>query len=117
MKEINIIIFFIFFYLVNNQVPSGYVVNTCGNLGYNAPGSSSDCRQDGEICCFVHLTNTPKGEQKFCVSAPSKISINDVKEDIEEYTNFKLNELVCNNSKFINNIILISLLFLFILIL
>ena len=123
MKQINIIIFYIFFYLVNSQVPSGSVVNTCGKIGYNEPSDQNDCKENGEICCFVHLKKIPTpgtpgtlGEKKFCVSAPSKISIEDVKEDIESYTNFELHQLVCNNSNFIKITIIISLLFLFVLI-
>ena len=117
MKQIDIIIFCLFFYLVNNQVLNNQVINTCGKIGYIPPNSVTDCVEKGEICCFVHLKNTPDGDKTFCVSAPSKIAIEDVKEDIESYTNFKLHQLVCNeNSNFIKNTIIITLLFLFVLI-
>lgn len=116
MKQIDIIIFCLFFYLANNQVPTGKVINTCGKVGYYPPDYSTDCVQPGEICCFVYLKNTPDGDKRFCVSAPSKITLDDVQDDIESYTNFKLHQLVCNdNSNFIKNTTIISLLLLFIL--
>ena len=112
MKQIDIIIFCLLFYLVNNDFPGGKVINTCGKVGYSEP-SEEECKEIGEICCFVHLKNTPSGEKKFCASAPSKITLDDVKEDIEANTGFQLYKLVCNNSNFIKNSIIISLLFLF----
>ena len=114
MKVINdifILLTFFVFIATNEDV-----VNTCGVIGYNQPTDSSQCKQDGEICCFIEIKNEKnttdaKTNKKFCVTSPSLIDIKDVKEEIEKDTGFKLAQLVCNNSNFIKNTLFIFLLF------
>ena len=90
------------------------VINTCGIVGYNQPASADDCKEDGQMCCFVSIedSNSDGGVRKFCVTAPSEIEYDDVKDDIKKYTGYKLKELKCNASQFIkNNIAMIFALF------
>ena len=118
MKAIEKVIFVLLLILSNSQVPSDRSINSCGKKTYDPPESSSDCIEEGEICCFIHLTRTigtETQEKKFCASTPSRISKQDIKVEIQDYTGFELTDLQCNNSKFIKNIIGSILLVLFIL--
>ena len=118
MKAIEGVIFILLLILVNNQVPTDKSVNSCGIKGYTPPTTASQCSEEGEICCYVYLTKTSgtaTEEKRFCASSPSKISKQDIKKEIEEYTGYELKELSCNNSKYIKNIIGSLLLVLFIL--
>ena len=93
------------------------VLNTCGNIGYNLPGSANDCKEDGQMCCYVHLTkagNTPS-DIKFCVNSPSEIEKDDVKSEIKEYTGYTLEEIKCNKSKFLYNSMIALIMIIFIL--
>ena len=117
MKAIEGVILVLLLILVNNQVPSSQSINSCGNKGYAPPNSANDCVEDGEICCFVSLTKTTGStteSKKFCASSPSRISKQDIRKEILEYTGYELAELNCNNSKYIKNIIGSLLLVLFI---
>ena len=118
MKAIEGVIFILLLILVNNQVPTDKSVNSCGIKGYTPPTTASQCSEEGEVCCYVYLTktiDTVTEEKRFCASSPSRISKQDIKEEIEEYTGYDLKELSCNNSKYIKNIIGSLLLVLFIL--
>ena len=54
--------------------------------------------------------------EDFCVSSPSDIEFDDVKDDIKQYTGFTLKSLKCNESQFNkNNILMIFALFVFML--
>ena len=106
MKAIKIFILIFIFIYVNNQVPSGKALNSCGKKkDYSQPDNKEDCVDDteGELCCFVHLTNKNDESKikKFCAVAPSKIEKDDIAQKIEEYTDYKLTELSCMNSKYI----------------
>ena len=116
MKAIEGVIFALLLILVNNQVPSGNAINSCGKKGYTQPTSSDDCVENGEICCFVKLTIDSTNSKAFCASSPSRISKNDIIKEIEDYTGYKLEAFECNNSKYIKNIIGSLLLVLFILV-
>ena len=114
MNAINEFILFVLLILVNNQVPSDKVINSCGKTGYEEPDKVSDCVENGEYCCFVKLS---KGNsiKRFCATAPSKITKGDIEDDINKYTDYTLEQLECNNSKFINIFNFIMFLSLFIL--
>ena len=108
MKAIKIFILIFFFIYVNNQVPSGSALNSCGKkLDYNEPVVKEDCIDDvkGEICCFVELTskNDENKKKRFCAVAPSKIEKDDIGKKIEDYTDYRLSDLSCMNSKYIKN--------------
>ena len=116
MKVIYDIILFYLITIVHNETVET-VVNSCGLVGYNEPKDSSECKEKGEYCCFVHIegeSNGKKINKKFCVTSPSDIKINEVKNDIESYTKLELKELVCNNSLFIKVSFYLFLLILFI---
>ena len=117
MKAIEGVILVLLLILVNNQVPSSQSINSCGKNGYEPPNSANDCIEDGEICCFVSLTKegSTTESKRFCASSPSRISKQDIRKEILEYTGYELAELNCNNSKYIKNIIGSLLLVLFIL--
>ena len=108
MKAIEGIIFVLLLILVNSQVPSDKAINSCGSKkDYSQPDRKEDCKAEGEICCFVHLTQKDDDTQtikKFCASSPSKILKEDIASEIEDYTGYRLKELSCNNSKYIKNI-------------
>ena len=113
-------IFFLFLLLslkISNQLPTGKVINTCGKLGYDPPGSASDCVEKDEYCCYLHIQNKQDTteELKFCVSSPSDIDVDDVKSEIEQYTGYEIKELKCNNSKIIKNSMAVLFILLFIL--
>ena len=99
MRHLNVLIFgFIIFVIkINCQTK---VVNTCSSLGYNEPANSDECKEDGEICCFVEIEDDKGNPLKFCVSSPSDIEMDDVKDEIKEYTGFTLKNLKCNKSQF-----------------
>ena len=57
------------------------------------------------MCCFVSIEDSSStgGVRKFCVTAPSEIEYDDVKDDIKKYTGFTLKALKCNESQIIKN--------------
>ena len=117
MKLIEGVIFALLLIFVNNQVPIGMSLNSCGKKSYVPPSGASECAEnieEGEFCCYIYLKKGTE-EKRFCASSPSRISKQDIKEEIEEYTGYTLEELSCNNSKYIRNIIGSLLLVLFIL--
>ena len=105
MKILNQIIFLLFFLVLEYQCDESggrKVINTCSNLGYNQPTRADDCKEDGEICCYVHIKDPSNNDEiKFCVSSPSDIKMDDVKDEIKDYTNYSLMDLKCNKSQFI----------------
>ena len=117
MKYLYKTIFLLSFFLSNINFADMNVLNTCGNIGYNQPGSANDCKEDGQMCCYVHLTkagNTPT-DIKFCVNSPSEIDKEDVESEIKDYTGFTLEEIKCNESQFSYNSMIASLMIIFIL--
>ena len=115
MKVIKHLILIYSIVFINNQVPSNYAVNSCGKISNQPPEKADECKEEGEICCFVHLKReSDNKEKKFCAHAPSKIKAEEVSEDIKSYINYDIIELTCNNSDKIKNIF-ISLLLLFLL--
>ena len=104
MKVIKAFILIIFFIYVNDQVPTGKALNSCGQKkDYTPPDKKEDCSDNtGEICCFVELKHKQLSTIKtFCAVAPSKIEKSDIEEKISEYTDYNLTDLVCLNSKYI----------------
>ena len=96
------------------------VINTCGKLDYSQPENSDECKEDGEMCCFVEIKDSTftdnNGVRRFCVSSPSDIELDDVKDDIKTYTGYEITAVKCNESQFImNNILIIFALFVFML--
>ena len=115
---------FIFLFFIPEVIhSSAQVINTCGKkgLGYNQPENSDDCIEEGQMCCFAEIKHSTDfhddgGVRKFCVSSPSDIELDDVKEDIKRYTGYEITALKCNESQFImNNILIIFALFVFML--
>ena len=113
MKAINSIIFIFILFIINTQGDTN-VINSCGKIGYRQPDDASQCVQSGEVCCFVRIKISDSETRRFCASAPSKINIDDVKEEIKEYTSYEITGLSCNRAYFIKNTILIPLLIIFI---
>ena len=110
----NNIIFILLFLSIKTQIPSGKVFNTCGKKGYDKP-EPSECKQEGEICCYISI-KTPSGDnQEFCHSAPSMIEKSDVDKDIKSYTGYEILDIKCNKSIFIKNKFLVMILLFFIL--
>ena len=116
------IILFIFLFFIPKIIcdpATAKVINTCGSLGYAQPRNSDDCKEDGEMCCFVEIKDATEfvadgGVRRFCVSSPSDIELDDVKDDIKTYTGYEISALKCNESQFImNNILIIFALFVF----
>ena len=88
------------------------VINTCGRLEYKQPTNADECKEEGEMCCYVEITdpNDSSNNLKFCVSSPSDIKMEDVKDEVKEYTGYTLKSLKCNEGKFIiNNLIIYSI--------
>ena len=107
---------FLFLILKINYSNEENVINTCGIVGYTQPRKVDDCKEDDEVCCFVEIEDSTNGVRRFCVSSPSDIEFDDVKDDIKKYTGFTLKALKCNESQFIkNNILMIFALFVFML--
>ena len=102
MKSFNIVIFTILYTLINTQVPSGKVLNSCGKRDYEMPASASECKADYGYCCFIKMNvkdyDGTYVNKTFCASSPSDIKLKDVKDDIDDYTNSVLYEISCNNS-------------------
>ena len=86
--------------------------NTCGKIGYGIP-TKDECKEDGEVCCYVKISDGTNNKA-FCVSAPSIIKPDDVKDEIKTYTSYNLEELVCNKACFMKNVYMVLLLILFI---
>ena len=116
------IILFIFLFFIPKIIcdpATAKVINTCGKLDYAQPENSDECKEDGEMCCFVEIKDATEfiadgGVRRFCVSSPSDIVLDDVKEDIKRYTGYEISALKCNESQFImNNILIIFALFVF----
>ena len=110
MKEFIFLI--ILFVYINNQVPGDKAINSCGDIGYEMPGNSANCKGNNEYCCFVRLkAKNSNTEKKFCATAPSKIEKADIENDINSLTDYTLEELICNNSKYLAIQILYLLIF------
>ena len=107
---------FLLSFLLPNISGSGtpVVLNTCGITDYSRPTSSDQCKEDGQMCCYVHIV---KGSEDiaFCVNSPSEIEKDDVKSEIKEYTGYTLEEIKCNKSKFLYNSMIAMIMIIFIL--
>ena len=113
-----VFLFFILKIISDDPVSADSVINTCGKLGYVQPANSDECKEDGEMCCYVEIKDSTStgGVRKFCVSSPSDIELDDVKDDIKRYTGYEISALKCNESQFImNNILIIFALLVFML--
>ena len=102
MKIINVIILVFLLSVINTQVPKNNAINTCGLREYREPENPAECKEEGEICCYVKIEGD-FGTKKFCVSSPSMIEKDEVKDDIKNYTLYELKELTCNKASFIKN--------------
>ena len=108
---------FLFLLLKINCDSTKRVVNTCGNNGYKEPKEHADCKEEGQICCFVKIQegdDTSK-QTSFCVSSPSEIEKSDVESEIKDYTGFTLVDIYCNKIQYLNISMLVLLLSIFIL--
>ena len=117
MKYFYKTIFLLSFLLSNINCDPPKVLNTCGITNYKKPTSADECKEDGQMCCYVHLTkagNTPS-EIKFCVNSPSEIDKEDVESEIKDYTGYTLEEIKCNKSKFLYNSMIAMIMIIFIL--
>ena len=118
MESFNKLIFiFICLLLKINCDSTKKVVNTCGNNGYNEPKERNDCKEDGQICCFVKIQegDDTNKQTSFCVSSPSEIERSDVEKEIKDYTGFTLVDIYCNKNQYLYNSMLGLLLSIFIL--
>ena len=114
MKYFYKTIFLLSFFLSNINFADMNVLNTCGITDYRRPNSADECKEDGQMCCYVHIV---KGSEDiaFCVNSPSEIEKDDVKSEIKEYTGYTLVEIKCNESQFLYNSMIASLMIIFIL--
>ena len=105
---------FLLSFLLPNISGTPVVLNTCGITDYSRPASSDQCKEDGQMCCYVHIV---KGSEDiaFCVNSPSEIEKDDVKSEIKEYTGYTLEEIKCNKSKFLYNSMIAMIMIIFIL--
>ena len=89
------------------------VINTCGYLETKQPRNANECKEDGEICCYVEVRDPENNNQKlrFCVSSPSHLVKDDIKEEVKVYTGYILEDLKCNESKILINNIMKILIF------
>ena len=106
---------FLLSFLLSNISGDPEVLNTCGINDYSQPGSADRCKEDGQMCCYVHLKKADNSDIKFCVNSPSEIDKEDVESEIKEYTGFTLVEIKCNESHFLYNSMIASLMIIFIL--
>ena len=114
MKYFYKIIFLLSFFLSNINFADGNVLNTCGITNYQQPASADQCKEDGQMCCYVKIVKDST-ETAFCVNSPSEIEKEDVESEIKEYTGYTLVEIKCNESQFLYNSMIASLMIIFIL--
>ena len=105
---------FLLSFLLSNISGDPEVLNTCGINDYSQPGSADQCKEDGQMCCYVKIVkdSTPTA---FCVNSPSEIDKEDVESEIKEYTGFTLVEIKCNESQFLYNSMIALIMIIFIL--
>ena len=105
---------FLLSFLLQNISGDPEVLNTCGITNYRRPNNADECKEDGQMCCYVHIV---KGSEDiaFCVNSPSEIEKDDVKSEIKEYTGYTLEEIKCNKSKFLYNSMIAMIMIIFIL--
>ena len=111
---LNKIIFFLLFLSIITQTTTS-VLNTCGKKRDYTEPAPSDCEEEDEICCYIHIKPPSGGEQKFCHSSPSMIEKSDVDKDIKSFTGYEVLDIKCNKSYFIKSMFLVMTLLLFIL--
>ena len=75
--------------------------------------NANECKEDGEICCYVEVRDPENNNQKlrFCVSSPSHLVKDDIKDEVKLYTGYILDDLKCNKSKYLINDIMKILVF------
>ena len=121
MKYFYKAIFLLSFLLSNINCDDGNnkVLNTCGITNYQQPTTPDDCKEDGQMCCYVHIkkegSTDTKDDIKFCVNSPSEIEKGDVESEIKEYTGYTLKDIKCNKSQFLYDSMIASLMIIFIL--
>ena len=101
MKGIKVITLMLIFTLIKSQVPDDMVINSCGKRNYEMPAEAKDCPSDYGYCCFIKMKvknlSGEEIEKTFCASSPSNIKLDDVKSDIDDYTNSEITEISCND--------------------
>ena len=105
---------FLLSFLLSNISSTPEVLNTCGITDYSQPSSADQCKEDGQMCCFVKIVKDST-TTAFCVNSPSEIDKEDVESEIKDYTGFTLEEIKCNESQFLYNSMIASLMIIFIL--
>ena len=105
---------FLLSFLLQNISGAPEVLNTCGITNYKKPTSADECKEDGQMCCFVKIVKDST-ETAFCVNSPSEIEKEDVESEIKEYTGYTLKEIKCNKSKFLYNSMIAMIMIIFIL--
>ena len=114
MKYFYKTIFLLSFLLSNINCDPPEVLNTCGITNYSKPTSPDQCKEDGQMCCYVKIVKDSTATA-FCVNSPSEIEKEDVKSEIKEYTGYTLEEIKCNKSKFLYNSMIALIMIIFIL--
>ena len=105
---------FLLSFLLSNISGTPDVLNTCGITDYSKPTSPDQCKEDGQMCCYVKIVKDST-ETAFCVNSPSEIEKDDVKSELKEYTGYTLKEIKCNKSKFLYNSMIALIMIIFIL--
>ena len=121
MSSMKILLFthiFLITKIKNELLFNNKLINTCGYLETTQPRNPNECKEEGEICCYVEVTDPSNNNEKlrFCVSSPFHLVKSDIKQEVKDYTGYILDDLVCNNCKYIlNNFIPIVIFLVFIL--
>ena len=117
MKIIKILLFS--YILLINKIKSDLfnnkkVINTCGYLETKQPRNANECREEGEICCYVEVTDPNNNNKKlrFCFSSSSHLVKDDIKKEVKDYTGYILDNLVCNKCQIIINNLIKTFIFL-----
>ena len=108
VNQITIILISLLLTLISNMVPSGYSVNSCGNIkDYEPPKTKSDCyvdKNEGYKCCFIESKSK---NIAYCSYIPGKID-NDIINNFKDSLKISDLNVECNyNKKFGVSFILI----------
>ena len=117
MSSMKILLFthiFLITKIKNELLFNNKLINTCGYLETTQPRNPNECKEEGEICCYVEVTDSNNNNQKlrFCVSSSSHLVKDDIKKEVKDYTGYILDNLVCNKCQIIINNLIKTFIFL-----
>ena len=117
MSSMKILLFthiFLITKIKNELLFNNKLINTCGYLETTQPRNPNECKEEGEICCYVEVTDPNNNNKKlrFCVSSSSHLVKEDIKKEVKDYTGYILDNLVCNKCQIIINNLIKTFIFL-----